>query len=176
MSFHSNEKGGGGYRNNPLQIPKTHRIFILSHYQQTDNSEDASLIKSTHPSIHTSLKEGSILSVDREIRIVEPATHLPDAVHGQPLSVECPQCGLVETDDYEILSADSPTSWRCSGCDCRFDVVAVDCESCWAQSYSQVLAPGGAGSTGALSCRRCGGSVFAHLDIMSGGEPDEPWH
>lgn len=107
---------------------------------------------------------------------MEPATRICDAADGQPLSVLCPQCGFVETDDYEILSADSPTSWRCSGCDCLFDVVAVDCETCWSLSYTQVLASDIPDARRSLSCRHCGGSVFAHLDLMSGADPDEPWH
>lgn len=107
---------------------------------------------------------------------VELVTHMRAASGARALSVQCPQCGLVEEDDYEIVSSDSATSWRCSECANCFDVVAVDCESCWTASYAQVLSTSMPTQPQALTCRHCGGGLFADLAATDEGESDEQWH
>jgi len=111
-----------------------------------------------------------------EDEAVELATKTQDGNAAQVLSVQCPECGLSEDDDYEIVSSDVPTTWRCSGCKNCFEVVAIDCESCWSASYAQILTRTALAWPQAMTCRHCGGALFTHLFTDDGAELDEQWH
>jgi hypothetical protein len=93
------------------------------------------------------------------------------------LTVECPHCRTIDLDDFEVLSVDSVTRWRCSGCDHEFSAVAVDCESCWSPPYAHVLdrdevLPKWPWSH--LSCRCCGRQVAGDPALQAEDVAHEP--
>ena len=46
------------------------------------------------------------------------------------LRFECPRCGHVETDDYEVIDRNAAVDWRCESCLRLFSVLLTECEHC----------------------------------------------
>jgi hypothetical protein len=93
------------------------------------------------------------------------------------LTVECPHCQTIDLDDFEVLSAETVTRWRCSGCCREFRAVAIDCESCWSPPYAHILGQDEAlllGPRSHLSCRCCGRQVACDPALQAEDLAREP--
>lgn len=79
----------------------------------------------------------------------------PDAGIASSLTFECPRCGEVQQDDYEVIDLDIPTDWRCASCGRIFSVHLIDCPSCAAETAFVAFAASEHPRYREVTCCRC---------------------
>jgi transcription elongation factor Elf1 len=78
------------------------------------------------------------------------------------LRLECPRCGHEAVDEFEVIDAGAPASWRCGACGKSFSVLLTECEACGGESVDVALQSNEHRTLEALRCRDCGSSVMRH--------------
>src|SRR4051812_35528725 len=51
-------------------------------------------------------------------------------VDSSQLAIQCRRCGFADTDDYEVVKANSVQSMRCAGCANVFHFTVIECTGC----------------------------------------------
>jgi hypothetical protein len=69
-----------------------------------------------------------------------------------PLSIQCRQCGLAETDDYESVEENRIQSMRCAGCGTVTHFAVIECPGCGAET---LLVLAGLETEPAFICAAC---------------------
>jgi transposase-like protein len=72
------------------------------------------------------------------------------------LAFQCPRCGEVQRDEFEVVDLDVPTDWRCASCGRIFNVLVIDCPSCAAETAVVALAVSEHVLSRGFTCCHCG--------------------
>jgi Zn finger protein HypA/HybF involved in hydrogenase expression len=77
-----------------------------------------------------------------------------------PLSIECRRCGIAETDDYEVLQANTVHSMRCPSCGTDMHFAIFECLACGSETFFPWANKPAAEELRKLVCAGCEGSYF----------------
>lgn len=80
------------------------------------------------------------------------------------LRFECPRCGHVERNDYEVIDAATPTACRCGSCRRVFSVLLMECDHCGGETVSVALSAAELPQPADVACSDCGKPYLAHED------------
>jgi uncharacterized Zn finger protein len=83
---------------------------------------------------------------------MESCSRLPDCT---PLSIQCRQCGVAESDDYEVVEANSIQSVRCAGCGTVVRLSVIECSVCGAETLVAWANQPTTENLGSLTCATC---------------------
>lgn len=86
------------------------------------------------------------------------------------LRVECPRCGHVETDDYEVIDRSVAVDWRCQSCRRLFSVLLTECEHCGCEGVQVALTGAEQPKPTDVRCHHCGKPSLRHEDLAESGE------
>ena len=81
------------------------------------------------------------------------------------LQFQCPRCGQLERDEYEVLSVGTPHDWRCGACSKLLGVLIRECDLCGAESVTVALAASELPVVTCLPCTGCGRSGEHHEQV-----------
>ena len=81
------------------------------------------------------------------------------------LQFQCPRCGQLERDEYEVLSVGTPHEWRCGACSKLLGVLICECDLCGAESVTVALAASELPVVTCLPCTGCGRSGEHHEQV-----------
>jgi transcription elongation factor Elf1 len=86
------------------------------------------------------------------------------------LKFECPRCGHVETDDYEVIDRGAAVDWRCGSCMRLFSVLLTECEHCGCEALHAALTSAEQANPTDVRCHHCGRASSRHEDLAESGE------
>ena len=86
------------------------------------------------------------------------------------LRFECPRCGHVETDDYEVIDRDAAVDWRCESCLRLFSVLLSECEHCGCEGVHAALTGAEQANSTYIRCQYCGKPSLRHEDLTESSE------
>lgn len=86
------------------------------------------------------------------------------------LQVECPRCGHVETDDYEVIDTGTAVDWRCGSCLRLFSVLLTECEHCGCESVHPALTGAEQATPNDVRCQHCGKPSLRHEELTESSE------
>ena len=72
-----------------------------------------------------------------------------------PLSIQCRQCGLGESDDYEVVEVNKIQSMRCTGCGTVMHFAVIECSGCGAETLVSLSSPQASEELRSCVCAAC---------------------
>jgi transcription elongation factor Elf1 len=78
------------------------------------------------------------------------------SVEAAAASVECPHCGHVEADDYDVLDTDCVYQLRCVECARQFHLAILECPGCEGEGLFAWAQPPLPERMARLACVHCG--------------------
>jgi len=86
------------------------------------------------------------------------------------LRFECPRCGHVATDDYEVIDGGTAVDWRCGSCVRLFSVLLTECEHCGREGVQAALTGAEQANLTDVRCQHCGRTSLRHDDLTESSE------
>jgi transcription elongation factor Elf1 len=86
------------------------------------------------------------------------------------LRFECPRCGHVEADDYEVIDRSAAVDWRCESCLRLFSVLLTECEHCGCEGVHSALSSAEQDNPNHVRCQHCGKPSLRHEDLAESSE------
>lgn len=83
-------------------------------------------------------------------------------VQTSPLQIECPHCGRVEDDEYELLDGNLLIDARCCGCRQTYTLAVMECSACSTETLFGWTQPPSAKRFAELRCANCSRSYHDH--------------
>lgn len=83
-------------------------------------------------------------------------------INASVLQIECPHCGLVEEDDYELLAGNVTVEVRCCGCNRTYTAAVMQCTKCDGESVFCWSQPPAGERFARLRCTICDHGYLDH--------------
>ena len=81
---------------------------------------------------------------------------------GPILQFQCPHCGHLESDDYEVIDEAVPANWRCDECRLAFRVIVLPCANCAGETVLSQIPGADLPPWNELLCQQCGQHLRAY--------------